>query len=170
MIRSLHNIPDLSLPPHLVIRPVQPEHYECIWKAAINAFQGTWESAQVNYELLKKWVKDPTCNPALWYVAWDNNRVAGMALNFIDEKENKEYNRKWGTIRLIAVCRPYRRKGLAKALIARSFKGLKEYGMTDAVLQVDAHNVKGALHLYEYMGFNTVKQVITYRKPMDEMV
>jgi hypothetical protein len=62
MKRSLQeDIPDLPLPLDLKIRPVQPGQYESIWKAAINAYQDAWESALLNYELLKKWTEDSSC-------------------------------------------------------------------------------------------------------------
>lgn len=168
MVRSLQeDIPNLPLPSGLEIRSAQPHQYESIWKAAIDAYQDAWESSQLDYELLKRWTEDPSCDPQLWQVAWDNTQVAGMALNFIDEKQNEEYQRKWGIMKLVAVCQSYRRKGLARALIARSFEVLKEHGMTDVALNVDAQDTEGALALYKKMGFNPVRQFVTYRKPMD---
>jgi ribosomal protein S18 acetylase RimI-like enzyme len=59
---------------------------------------------------------------------------------------------------------------VAKALIARSFQVLKEQGMTEAALGVDAENPNGALQLYKSMGFQVVKQQTTYRKPLTEKV
>ncbi len=67
----------------------------------------------------------------------------------------------------IGVRRPYRRKGLASVLIAQSFKVLKDFGMTEAVLSTDSENPTGALHLYEKMGFSSAKQSTVYCKPMD---
>jgi len=52
-------------------------------------------------------------------------------------------------------------------LIARSFKLLKDKGMTEAALTVDAENISGALGLYESMGFRTVKRHTTYHKPLE---
>jgi ribosomal protein S18 acetylase RimI-like enzyme len=55
---------------------------------------------------------------------------------------------------------------VARALIARSFRVLKELGMTEAALGVDAQNPNGALRLYKSMGFEPVKEHTTYRKPL----
>ena len=52
-------------------------------------------------------------------------------------------------------------------MIARSLKLLKEKGMTEAALGVDAENPSGALHLYEKMGFKVEKRAMFYRKPVD---
>ena len=61
----------------------------------------------------------------------------------------------------------YSRRGLARALIARSFRVLKERGMTEAALGVDAQNPNGALQLYESMGFRVAKRHTIFRKPLD---
>ena len=63
--------------------------------------------------------------------------------------------------------RPWRRRGLARALIARSLRLLQELGMEEAALGVDAENPNSALRLYESMGFRTVKQHGTYRKALE---
>jgi ribosomal protein S18 acetylase RimI-like enzyme len=89
-----------------------------------------------------------------------------MVLNFINEAENGEYGRLRGYTETICVRRPWRRQGVAKALIARSLHVLKAQGMTEAALGVDAGNPNGALQLYKSMGFHIAKEFITYRKPM----
>lgn len=170
MVRSLlEPIPDLPLPEGFKIRPVQPEHYWTIWRAADESLQDHWGGSDLTDEALKEWMEKPTFNPGLWAVAWDttNYQVAGVVLSSIDEEENQEYNRKRAHIGPIGVRRPYRRKGLASALIAQSLKGLKDFGMTEAVLNADSENPTGALQLYERMGFSTAKQFAVYRKPMD---
>jgi ribosomal protein S18 acetylase RimI-like enzyme len=88
-------------------------------------------------------------------------------MNYIDAQENKEYNRKRGYVEGISVQRPWRGKGVAKALIARSLKLLKSRGMTEAALGVDTENPSGAVHLYLKMGFKAHKKSATYRKPMN---
>ena len=91
-----------------------------------------------------------------------------MVLNFIRHDENEEYNRQRGYTETICVRRPWRRRGLARALIARSFSVLKEQGMTETALGVDTENQSGALRLYQSMGFRPVKRNSVYRKLMEE--
>ncbi len=168
MVRpTLDNIPDLPLPEGLQVRAAKPEHYRKIWDAAGEAFQDHWGASEWRDEWFERWQEQSFFNPKLWQVAWDGDEVAGTVLNFIHEKENSQYNRKRGYTEEISVRRPWRRKGLARALIARSFKVLKDHGMTEAALTVDAGNISGALGLYEDMGFRTVKRHTTYRKPLD---
>ncbi len=168
MVRpNLENIPDLPLPEGLEVRPSKPEHYRTIYKAAVEAFRDHWGAIGWREEEFEQWQEQSFFNPDLWQVAWDRNEVAGMILNFIHEKENREFNRKRGYTETICVRRPWRKKGLARALLARSFKVLKGQGMTEAALGVDAENLSGALRLYESMGFRVVKRHAIYRKPLE---
>ena len=167
MVRpDLEEIPELPLPEGLEVRPVPPEHYYTVWKAEEEAFRDDWDASEWEDERFEEMVESPTFQPHLWQVAWDGDEVAGMVLNFIDEKENEEYKRKRGWTEDIAVLRPYRRQGLAKALIARSLRLHKSLGMTEAALGVDVDNPNGALRLYQSTGFRMVKEHTTYRKPL----
>jgi GNAT superfamily N-acetyltransferase len=168
MVRpNLDDIPDLPLPAGLEVRPVQPEHIPQIWAAAKEAFRDHWGFCADEWDReLEGWREAPTFQPHLWQVAWDGDQVAGMVQNFIDHEQNKEYGRLRGYTEGISVRRPWRRQGLAKALIARSFHLHKGLGMTEAALGVDAQNPNGALQLYKSMGFQVVKRMTTYRKEM----
>ncbi len=168
MVRpDLEDIPDLPLPDGLEVRPVQPEQVDTIWEAAREAFRDHWGETEWQQEWLDEWREAPTFQPHIWQVAWDGDQVAGMVQNFVNEEENKEFGRLRGYTEGICVRRPWRRRGLARALIARSFKVIKELGMTEAALGVDAQNPNGALQLYLSMGFQEVKRHTTYRKPLD---
>jgi mycothiol synthase len=169
MVRpDLEEIPDLALLDGLQVRPVQPEHILLIWAGAREAFRDHWGYSEDEWsdENLMEWQESPTYDPGLWQVAWDGEQVAGMVLNFVNHEENEEYARKRGYTETICVRRPWRRQGVARALIARSFRVLKEIGMTEAALGVDAQNPNGALRLYKSMGFEPVKEHTTYRKPL----
>jgi mycothiol synthase len=166
MVRpDLEDIPDLPLPAGLEVRPVLPEHYYPIFDAANEAFRDHWGYIPEPEENFKKMLADPNFDPSLWSVAWDGDQIAGMVLSFINQAENEEFNRKRGYTENICVLRPWRKQGLAKALIALSLKALKERGMDHAALGVDAENISGATHLYEKMGFRVVSRGTIYRKP-----
>ncbi|NLG98660.1 MAG: GNAT family N-acetyltransferase [Chloroflexi bacterium] len=167
MVRpDLENIPDLPLPEGLEVRPVLPEHYRAIFDALQEAFQDHWSPSVQQEEDFKQWVEDPDFKPELFQVAWDGDQVAGMILNFIDEGENEEYSRKRGYTEDICVRRPWRRRGLARALLARSLKMHRDLGMTEAALNVDSDSLSGANKLYESMGFRIVRTNSVYRKDM----
>ncbi len=166
MIRSLdRDIPEVPLPEGIEVRAVSNDYWK-VWRAAQEAFGDTFGASEVSDERFEEWMENPTFSPELWVVAWDKQEVTGMVLSFIDEKENKEYGRNQGVMKLVAVRRPYRGRGLARALLGRGLRILKECGMSEVMLSVDTEGT-GTLRLYESMGFKTVKQFVTYRKKLD---
>ena len=109
------------------------------------------------------------CDPYqdMLFAEADADQVAGMVLNFIDARENEEYGRKRGYTQSISVRRPWRRRGLARSLIAQSFHLLRDLGMEEAALGVDTQNLSEAFRLYEGLGFKKVKRWTDYRKPLE---
>jgi GNAT superfamily N-acetyltransferase len=164
---TLEDIPDLQLPEGIEVRPVTPDQYPAIisaWNEACKELRGTIPFSDEGF---KEWQNDPTFDPSLWQIAWHGDTVIGTTFCFINEHENSEFNRKRGHTELISVAKPWRGQGIAKALMARGMKALKERGMTEAALGVDAGNPSGALRLYETMGFQITKRVMYYWKPLE---
>lgn len=170
MVRSLAGpLPDFAMPNGLEMRPVAPEHYRLIWDASNEAFRDHWGFSEEPEEYYQEWLEDSVVfTPELWQIAWDvtTHEVAGQVRTFIDHKENEKFNRRRGYTEFISVRRPYRRRGLARALIAESLRVLKARGMTESALYVDAENVSGATRLYEECGFRTVDHSIAYHKTL----
>ncbi len=167
MIRPLSQpIPVCPLPEGIDVRPVTPDQYRKIWDADIEASKDGWLSLKAEDEWYESWVSDRLFQPELWQVAWDGDRVAGAVQNWIDTEENERFNRRWGWTENIHVGREWRGRGIAKALIARSFDVLKGRGMETAALGVDALNPTGALQLYKTMGFVENKRSFTYLKKL----
>lgn len=165
MVRSLAEPIEITpMPEGLEIRPVPPEHYRTVWDASQEAFRDHWGYIPEPEEEYQRWLKEPEFEPELWKVAWDGDQVAGMVLNFIEREENAEYHRKRGYTEGISVRRPWRRRGLARALLTLSLQMFKDMGMEEAALGVDAENLSGALNLYESVGFRVQKRHTTYRK------
>ena len=168
MVRpDLENLPDVPLPEGVEVREVQPEHYHAIWHAEAESFLDHWGAEPIDEEDYARWLNHMPFQPHLWQVAWDGDEVVGMVRNYIDEENNARFNRKRGYTEDISVRRPWRRKGVARALIARSFVVHKEQGMTEAALSVDTENPSGALQLYESMGFKVTKRGAAYHKAME---
>jgi len=63
-----------------------------------------------------------------------------------------------GAIQNVAVLPAFRQKGLGKALVLKSLHGFREAGLDRVTLEVTAENTP-AIHLYEKIGFRTVKTV-----------
>jgi mycothiol synthase len=168
MVRPhLDDLPDAPLPAGLEIREVQPEHLRLIWDAATEAIRDEWGFTEPTDEDYQRYLTDPVeSDTSLWQVAWDGDQVAGQVRSFINPAENQRFGRLRGYTESISVRRPWRRRGLARALIAASFPLLRARGMTEAALGVDTENVSGALRVYERCGFQPVARNSTYRKPL----
>lgn len=170
MVRpNLENIPDFPMPDGLEVRPVLPEHYRAIWDAADEAFRDHWGYSKSTEEDYQAWLGDKTIfDPQLWQIAWDINlnEVAGQVRTFINTAENDKYNRKRGYTEFISVSRPWRKRGLARALIAISLRLQKERGMTESALGADSENLSDATRVYEDCGFRVTKRNTIYRKPL----
>jgi ribosomal protein S18 acetylase RimI-like enzyme len=167
MVRPLSEpFPEAPLPPGLEVRPVQPEHFRPIFAASNEAFRDHWGIRDESEEEFKAQMESPDFRPELWKVAWDGDQIASVIHNFIDEDENQEYQRKRGYTEGICTRRPWRKLGLARALLVESMQMFKEMGMTETALSVDSENLSGAFRLYEGVGYRKVKQMTIYRKPV----
>jgi len=168
MVRpTLDDIPDAPLPPGLEVRPVQTEHLRAIWDASVEAFRDHWGFSEPTEDDYQSWLTDPVeFQPEVWKIAWDGEQVAGMVRGYIHHEQNKQFNRLRGWTENIAVCRPWRKRGLARALMAENLRELKARGMTEAALGVDTENPTGALRVYESLSFRAVEQRAVYRKPL----
>lgn len=170
MTRSLdEDLPDFPMPVGLERRPVLPEHYRLIWEADNEAFRDHWGHAPAEEAYYQEWLADPIVfRPELWQIAWDveRNEIAGQVRTFINDITNEARGRRRGYTEFISVRRPYRRRGLARALIAESLRVLKAQGMNESALTVDSESPTGATRLYEACGFRTVTWSAAYRKPL----
>jgi mycothiol synthase len=170
MVRpDLENIPDFPLPEGLEVRPVSPEHYRAIWDADTEAFRDHWGFVEPGEEDYQAWLADKTVfQPELWQIAWDiaENQVAGQVRTYIDHEQNETYHRQRGWTEFISVRRPWRRRGLARALIVRSLRAQKKAGMRESALWVDSENLSGATRVYEDCGFRVAKRETIYKKPL----
>jgi ribosomal protein S18 acetylase RimI-like enzyme len=154
------------MPEGLEVRPVAPELYRAVWEADAEAFRDHWGYVPPTEADYQRWLSKPIFNPALWRVAFDqaSGQVAGMVQNFINENENEDYHRQRGYTEGISVRRPWRRRGLARALLTRSLQMFQQMGMAEAALGVDSQNLSGAFLLYESVGFLETQRYSIYRK------
>ena len=163
----LADVPDVPLPEGLEIRPVTPEQHRAIWEADVEAFQDHWQPrVQTEADFVELFAKDDL-DTSLWAVAWDGDQVAGSVQAWIWRGENEQLGVRRGWLEHISVRRPYRRRGLGKALTASALRRLAEAGMDEAMLGVDADSPTGALSLYESLGFEVDQRSVAWRRSLE---
>lgn len=169
MIReNLDDIPDNPLPEGLELRAAKPEHYPEVWNARKEALREKPFFVESGYdrEHYDEWLNWSTFMPDLWQVVWDGDCVVGMAENHIPP-ENQAFDRKRGHTQIIFVLPKWRRRGLARALLAKSLVMMRERGLKEASLDVETQNTSGEIQLYESMGYRVARKYAHYTKPLD---
>jgi mycothiol synthase len=169
MVRpNLDPVPDARMPDGLEIRPVEDAHLRPIFDAAVEAARGLWGFTEPTESDYDWFVTDPieSADKSLWRIAWDGDQIAGQVRAFISHDQNARYGQQRGWVEHILIGAPWRRRGLARALIDSSIAALRARGMTEAMLGVDVDNPSGALRLYESVGFKVDSVETAYRKPL----
>jgi len=168
MVRpDLDDLPEPPpMPEGLELRPVTPELHEAVWRANREAFRDHWGGADESEAAMRRFFETPGRDPSLWLVAFDGDEVAAGVFNGIYPEQDAALGIRRGWLDSVFTRRPWRRRGLARALILRSLILLKEHDMTSAALGVDADNPSGALGLYESAGFSVHDRFAAWRKPM----
>lgn len=164
---SLDGLVDLPLPDGLELRPVPSDRRVQLWRANREAFRDHWGGSDESEAAMNRFFDQPHADPGLWLIAWDGDEIAAGVINVINPEENEALGVQRGWLSSVFTRRPWRRRGLARALIAKSLIALRDRGMTSAGLGVDADNRQGALRLYEEAGFAVSERFNAWRKPMD---
>ncbi|MEO5965465.1 MAG: GNAT family N-acetyltransferase [Candidatus Limnocylindrales bacterium] len=160
-------LPAHPVPDGLEMRPVTDAQHRAIFAADNEAFEDHWgHRVQTDGDFVARF-SGPDVDTGLWQVAWDGDEVAGVVMNAIFAVENEALGVQRAWLEHVSVRRPWRGRGVAKALVAASFEALQARGITEAWLGVDASNPTGALRLYEGLGFTVARRWHAYGRPLD---
>ena len=160
-------LPEHPLPEGIELRPAVEADYRAIYDADNEAFEDHWGHRPQEETDFQVRFHGPDADPSLWAVAWDGDKVAGVVMNAIFRDENETLGIKRAWLEHVSVPRAYRGRGIAKAVCAASFRILREQGMDEAWLGVDAANPTGALGLYEGLDFHVVRRWQAFGRPLD---
>jgi mycothiol synthase len=165
---DLEDIPVVALPDGLEIRPIGRDRDELrrVFDADVEAFRDHFGWTEGSDERFAEFVEDPDLDPSLWVVAFDGDEIAGAVLNGIHTTADHD---RQGWLDSVFTRAPWRRRGLARALIVRSLERLRDRGLVGASLGVDLANANDALALYESCGFRAVSQATSWRKPLQSL-
>jgi ribosomal protein S18 acetylase RimI-like enzyme len=165
---ALEGIAAPPVPAGIEVRPALREQYRTIWDAMAEAFRDHWGEAEWVEADWERFAADPdNDDPRFWRVGWDGDEVAGVIATTVPAEENEQYGRARVYVASVSVRRPWRRRGLARALLASSLVGTREAGFTSASLGVDTDSPTGATDLYRSLGFEPEKTFVAWRKPLE---
>lgn len=161
-------IPAVQLPADLALRVYTPELSDAVQAAFNEAFRDHWSFDPVTAEDWQIFfIGRSSFRPDLTYVVMDGDEVAGLSINGISPEENARHGRSEGWVEELAVRRPWRKRGVATALLCASMHAFKAEGLQHAMLGVDTQNLSGALRVYEGVGFKPIKRYIQFEKAVE---
>ncbi|HEU6444122.1 MAG TPA: GNAT family N-acetyltransferase [Gaiellaceae bacterium] len=162
MVIDLEEEPEAPAPEGIEIRPYRAGEERAIHEALEEAWSvGGWEYQPRTFEEYAKGTFErPGHDPTLCLVAVVDGTLAGASLN--DWKRNGD----WGWIGTLGVRPAFRRRGIAEALLKRSFAEFFRRGERRVALGVDAQSPTGATRLYERAGMHVLYEVIVYEKEL----
>jgi ribosomal protein S18 acetylase RimI-like enzyme len=159
-------IDEAPLPEGFTIRPLDSSTELEAWIEAFNlSFIDHWNHRDMTLERRMHWMNMPGYRPELDLVAVaPDGTLAAFSYCTIEEQNNQRLGVRDGWIGDLGTRRGYRKRGLARALLAESMRRFKQAGMDTAKLGVDSLNPSGALRLYESVGFQTIETWLSYTK------
>jgi mycothiol synthase len=156
--------PEPAWPPGVAVRTFEPGRDEhIVFDVQKQGFADAWEYTPDPYD---EWLHFMTAvqdfDPTLWFLAVEGDEVAGICLCRPHEPGDPGL----GWIRELCVRPPWRRRGIALALLRHAFRELRSRGRPRAGLGVDAESTTGALELYERAGMHVVRRSDIYEKTL----
>ncbi len=161
---NFDDIPEVPLPEGFEIwRIGRDDHamHRRVWEAAARGFAGSYGEQAQTEDQFERWLTSDEFNPPLWRVAFHGDAVAAQILNYLGAPEPDGSRIGW--TESISTQPEFRRRGLARALLAESLRAVRDAGATKAALGADSQNPNQAQTLYENMGFRVVSTSYDYQ-------
>lgn len=150
-------------PDGISVRTFEPSDEVAVYECAQESFADHWDFHRAAIDEWRIYnVTGERFDPTLLWLAEDDGELAGVCLNHWHVSGDMTY----GWIGTLGVRRPWRKRGLGRALLLHSFADFKRRGATRVGLGVDAENTTGAVRLYESVGMRAVRRNDTYEKQL----
>jgi ribosomal protein S18 acetylase RimI-like enzyme len=158
------------IPEGLVLETLGEQMYEPLRLVHNEVFRDHWRGTPEEEQEWGHWIGREKVRPQLSFLLRDgaNGAVAGYLVSSFSEAEFAETGVRDIHFNLIGTARPYRKRGVASALIAHAVRESRRQGYQTASLGVDAENPSGALGVYESNGFECVHKFVIYNKVLRE--
>jgi mycothiol synthase len=162
MVIDLERAPDPRLPAGIELRLLRdPDERRGLHETLEEAFEDHWEHRPRSFEEWSRRVLDVEgYDPSLVWVALEGEEL--VAANVCFWKRHGE----WGWVGTLGVRPPWRRRGIAEALLETAFAEFFRRGEHRVALGVDAQSPTGATRLYEKAGMRVFWEAIVYEKEL----
>ncbi len=151
--------PEPDWPEGIDVRSYQPGDARAFYEAHQESFADSWEPVEETFEHWSHWLLETQAfDPELWFLASEGAETAGFAVCIWRS------DRETATVRLLGVRRPWRRRGVGRALLLHAFAEFRRRGFRRADLGVDAESLTGAHKLYESVGMRVERRFDVYEK------
>ena len=151
--------PPPEWPEGMTVRPATEADLETAYETQMETFEDSWEHTREPYDEWSHWMVEDDLDLSLWFVAEENGEVAGIALTKQHEAEEG-----LGWVRVLGVRRPWRRRGLGRAMLLHVFQEYRCRGFHGVGLGVDAESLTRANHLYENAGMRVFRRSDIYER------
>jgi ribosomal protein S18 acetylase RimI-like enzyme len=163
--RSVSNLPPLVVPEGIALRTYRHPQDNHAANAAINeAFRDHWASVEISDEQRAYVFDSGYVQPEASVVAWADSEIVGVCYSDFSPLRFERTGRREGYVDTLCVRRPWRRRGVATAMLAWTLRQAAVRGLETVSLGMDADNLTGAKQLYERIGFREVDRYHIYRK------
>lgn len=157
--------PEASWPLGIEVRTIDPDSdYRALYEAEMEAFEDHWGFVRRSFELWKhEVIGSDRFDPTLCFVAENQGEIAGSALCQVGNADDPEA----GYLASLSVRRPWRRRGIALALLHHSFGELFRRGHRRVTTGVDSGSPTGAVQLYERAAMRIFRQHAVFEKVLE---
>jgi mycothiol synthase len=153
-------------PQGITLRMYSPEtDAEAVYRAEVESFRDHFGFVEEPFDegferFMHAMTEHEAFEPSLWFLAVDGDQIAGMSLcrPYAFDASDR------GHVNILAVRRPWRKRGIGLALLQHSFAEFYRRGKRAVSLGVDAENLTGALRLYVRAGMHVHLAFDTYEK------
>lgn len=160
-------LPTVDLPAGLRLVPWTADLDDAFREAHNDAFADHWGFQPWTAETWVQWESGHRNFRGDWsFAVLDGSQIAAYALSAAYDQDWPSLGFTEGWTGKLGVRRPWRGRGLAKALLARSMQAFAEAGMESAGLDVDSENPTGAVALYEGLGYRVAHRTATWSLPV----
>lgn len=153
------DIPELPLPEGLVVRPWRMET-EAEQRRYLEAYDAAFADEGKRLEALQHFMQSPMWQGGTTITAFEDDRVVGSVMAFFDPDAERNPDRA-GSSEYVFVRPEWRRRGIARYLLAETLRYLKARGMVYASLEVLAENGY-AIALYESLGYKLWREETSF--------